>query len=91
MESPGRRVGDAVPSVDLMNLWRFLKEIPLPHLAALPSFELPHEIREQTHGNVGIHERDSELLREHEEVDGVVVPDAHLHVLGVQVEEEEAP
>src|SRR5947209_19803573 len=84
-------VGDVAPSVDLVNLRRFLEEIALPHLAALPSLELPDEVREQTRGNVGIHERDPELLREDEQVNGVVVPDAHLHVLRVEVEEEEAP
>src|SRR5213594_3715582 len=87
----GTRVGGADPRAGLMNLRRFFQDLALPHLAALPSLELPHKVRKQTHGNVGIHERDPELLREHEQVDGVVVPDAHLHVLRVEVEEEQAP
>src|SRR2546428_7005184 len=44
MDSPWRRVGTATPSVDLVNLRRFLEDIPLPHLAALPSPELAHEV-----------------------------------------------
>src|SRR5439155_7207802 len=87
----GTRAGGAVARRALVNLRRFLQDFALPHLPALPSLELPDEVREQTHGNVGIHERDPELLREDEQVNGVVVPDAHLHVLRVEVEEEEAP
>src|SRR5207249_704767 len=87
----GTRAGDAVARRALVNLRRILQDLAFPHLAALPTLELPDKVREQTHGNVGIHERDAELLREDEQVDGVVVPDAHLHVLRVEVEEEQAP
>src|SRR5438046_10617586 len=38
-----------------------------------------------------MHEGDAELLREHEQVDGIVVPDPHLHVLSIQVVDEETP
>src|SRR6059036_3693118 len=89
--SRGTHAGSAESPPRLMNLRGVLQDLALPHLAALPSLELPDKVREQTHGNVGIHERDPELLREHEKVDGVIVPDPHLHGFSVEVEEEESP
>src|SRR5207245_10021123 len=89
--SGGPHGGVAEAPPPLVNLRGFLEDLALPHLAALPSLELPDKVREQTHGNVGIHERDPELLREHEKVDGVIVPDPHLHGFSVDVEAEESP
>src|SRR6266516_4444083 len=89
--SPGTTAGSAAGRARLVYVRDVLQIVALPHLAALPAIEVPDEVREQAHRDVRIHERDPELLGEHEQVDSVVVPDAHLHVLRVEVEEEEAP
>src|SRR5437773_6411143 len=54
-------------------------------------FEIADEVREEPHRHVRIHEGDAELLREHQEVDGIVIPNPHLHVLGIEVVDEETP
>src|SRR6266511_3072068 len=89
--SRGTTAGSAATRARLVDVRRLFQEIPLPHLAALPTLELPDEIREQAHRDVGIHERDAELLGEDEQVDRVVVPEPHLHRLRVQVVHEEPP
>src|SRR6266540_367120 len=89
--SRGTTAGSATARARLVDVRRLFQEVPLAHLAALPALELPDEIREQAHRDVGIHERDAELLGEDEELDGVVVSQPHLDVLRVEVEEEEPP
>src|SRR5207245_6126023 len=44
-------VGGAAASVRSVDLRGFLQDIALPHLPALPAFELPDEVREQPHGD----------------------------------------
>src|SRR5205823_1030713 len=84
-----RPLGDAqAPSVEVR---RVVEEVSLAEFASFPMFEIADEVREEPHRHVRIHEGDAELLREHEQVDGIVVPDPHLHVLGVEVVDEEAP
>src|SRR5436309_13414308 len=77
----GTRVGGADPRAGLVDLRRFFQDLALPQLAALPSLKLPDTVRKQTHGNVGIHERDAELLRGDSQVDAVAVRDAPRHAL----------
>src|SRR6266568_149864 len=89
--SRGTTAGSAVARARLVDVRDVLQVVALPHLAAPPALEVPDEIREQAHRDVGIHERDAELLGEHEQVDGVVVTQPHFDVFRVEVEEEEAP
>src|SRR6266545_4930721 len=89
--SRGTTAGSAAARGRLVDVRDFLQVVALAHLAALPALELPDKVREQAHRDVGIHERDAELLGEDEELDGVVVSQPHLHVLRVEVEEEEPP
>src|SRR5256885_364695 len=74
-----------------MQVRRLVQDLAFSHLAAFPTLEVCEKVREESHGHVRIHERNAERLREDEQIYRIVVPDPHLHVLRVKVEEEETP